>query len=101
MDALDMYQEIETLQSAEKLTTKQKQRMKLLQSKLNYDKLNQKKLKRILSKKQDMKQSEILMLIESGVRRDQISKALGMNNHEFREYLRNIGVKISTRRSKG
>ncbi|UUI41162.1 hypothetical protein [Oceanobacillus oncorhynchi] len=99
MDALDMYEEIEALQQEPKLTVEQEERMKELQSKLCYGKLSGEKLNRILSKGQDMKQSEVLMLLDASVRKDQISKALGMNKHEFREYLRNIGVKISTRKS--
>ncbi|GIO25364.1 hypothetical protein [Oceanobacillus sp. J11TS1] len=98
MGALDIYEEIESMQSAEKLTAKQQQRMKVLQAKLNHDKLSQEKLDRILSKGQDMKQSEVLMLLEAKVRKDHIYKALGMDKGEFREYLENIGVKVSTRK---
>ncbi len=94
MDALDMYQEIETLQSAEKLTTKQKQRMKELQAHLNHKHIGKEKLNRILAKGQDMKQSEVIALLESGVRKDHIYKALGMKKHVFDEYLRNIGVRL-------
>ncbi len=101
MDALDMYEEIELLQQEPKLSNEQLERMKELQSKLNYKRMNQDKVNRLLAKGQDMRQSEILMLLEANVRKNQISEALGMDYYEFREYLRNIGVKISTRRSKG
>lgn len=100
MDAVDMYEEIETLQSEPKLTEWQAERIKELQSKLNYKRMNQDKVNRILAKGQDMKQSEVLMLLEASVRKNQISEALGMDYYEFREYLSNIGVKIRTRKSK-
>lgn len=99
MDVVDMYEEIEMLQEEPNLSNKQLERMKDLQSKLNHKRMNQEKINRILVKGQDMKQSEVLMLLDANVRKDFISDALEMNKHEFREYLRNIGVKISTRRS--
>ncbi len=95
-----MYEEIELLQQEPKLSNEQLERMKELQSKLNHKRMNQEKINRILVKGQDMKQSEVLMLLDASVRKDQISKALGMKHNEFREYLRNIGVKIRTRKRK-
>ncbi|MFD1066667.1 hypothetical protein [Oceanobacillus locisalsi] len=99
MDTVEMYEEIETLQGEPSLTGEQVIRMKKLQSQLNYKRMNQEKINRILVKGQDMKQSEVLMLLEANVTRDQIRRALEMHKEEFREYLRNIGVKVRNRKS--
>ncbi|MEF3330584.1 hypothetical protein [Oceanobacillus oncorhynchi] len=97
MDALDMYEEIEALQQEPKLTVEQEKRMKELQSKLCYGKLSGEKLNRILSKGQDMKQSEVVLLLESGVAKDTMRQALNMNLYELNKYLKNIGLQLRRR----